>query len=130
MKIFFITILVFFTFNVAYCQADSLSNIEEVKDYRINILNKTYKSSYKLKGYRVQIYSGNKKQPAKQARARFIQKHKKIEAYVLTKLPYFKVRVGDFKTKLEALKFQKKLTKDFPHSFIVNDDIEFKGVKN
>ena len=34
------------------------------KENRINALSKTYAETYQLKGFRVQIYSGNKKQPA------------------------------------------------------------------
>jgi hypothetical protein len=95
-----------------------------IQDYRIEKLSKNYSSVFQLSGYRIQIYSGNKKQPARQARLKFSQLHKNIKAHESYQQPNFKVRVGDFKTKLEALKFQKELLKYFPNCFIVKDDID------
>ena len=102
-------------------------SIQIIKDNRIDKLDKEYVSTYKLKGYRVQIYSGNKKQPARQARLTFTKLYRKTKAYERYEQPNFKVRVGDFKTKIEALKFKKDLMDHFPNAFIVEDDIEFKN---
>ena len=94
-----------------------------VQDYRIDKLNNTHIESYSLIGYRIQIYSGNKKQPAREARLQFSKAFKDVKAHETYQQPYFKVRVGDFRTKLEALKFQKELTGLFPNCFIVKDHI-------
>lgn len=99
---------------------------QTIKDSRIDKLNETFVSSYALKGYRIQIYSGSKKQPARQARLKFSQLYRKTKAHESYEQPYFKVRVGDFKTKIEALKFRNELIKHFPNCFIVKDDIKFK----
>ena len=96
-----------------------------IQDYRIETLEKAYTDNYKLEGFRVQIYSGSKRQPAKQARLRFSQKFKDVKAYENYYQPNYKVRVGDFKTRLEALKFQKEIVQLFPDCYIVNDQIEF-----
>lgn len=103
------------------------SKISIVKDTRIDKLNTNYTETFKLEGYRVQIYSGNKKQPARDARLRFTRIYRKTKAYEMYEQPYFKVRVGDFKTKMEALKFKNDLTKHFPNCFIVKDEIKFEG---
>jgi hypothetical protein len=106
---------------------DSLKTLTNVvKDSRLNKLNKEYRSTYKLSGYRVQIFSGNKKQPARQARMQFSQIYRKTKAHETYEQPYFKVRVGDFKTKIEALKFKNELVKHFPNCYIVKDEIEYK----
>ena len=52
-----------------------------VQDYRIEKLNTTYEENYELIGFRIQIYSGSKKQPAKQARLKFSHQHKDVKAY-------------------------------------------------
>ena len=39
-----------------------------IQDYRIEKLNTVYENTYELTGYRIQIYSGSKRQPARQAR--------------------------------------------------------------
>lgn len=105
---------------------DSLKqkNTTIIKDSRIELLGETYKSTYSLKGYRVLIHSGNKRQPANQARASFLRVHPKTKAHLNYEQPFYKVRVGDFKTKLEALKYKNFIIKEFPNSFIVKDEID------
>ena len=132
MKKLFLLSFVFFSASLAFSQennqTDSLTTV--VKDSRINKLNKTYKDSYKLKGFRIQIYSGNKKQPANQARSTFSKVYRKKKAHMKYEQPYYKVRVGDFKTKLEALKFKNDLVKYFPNCFIVKDEIDIDEVSH
>ncbi len=126
-----IIILSFFSLSIFSQESDNDSinkNLTIIKDSRIDKLNDTYKSSYKLEGYRIQIYSGNKKQPARQARQIFTQVYKKTKAHESYEQPYFKVRVGDFRTKLEALKFKNELVKHFPDCFIIKDEIEIENI--
>ncbi len=106
---------------------DSLKGITPtINDSRIDKLNKAYKTNFKLEGYRVQIFSGNKRQAARQARQQFTQLYGTVKAHEIYEQPYFKVKVGDFKTKIEALKFKNELTKHFPNCFILKENIEFK----
>jgi len=95
-----------------------------IKDSRVDLLGETYKATFSLKGFRVQIHQGNKRQPANQARASFSRIHPKTKAHLDYEQPYYKVRVGDFKTKLEALKYKNFIIKEFPNSFIVKDEID------
>jgi len=125
-KLILVTILSFSLQLIFGQNTDSLTTI--VKDKRIDQLNETYKSTYKLIGYRVQIYSGNKRQPANQARSTFSKIYKKKKAHMDYEQPYYKVRVGDFKTKIEALNFKNDLTKHFPNCFIVKDEIDVKEI--
>ncbi len=73
-----------------------------------------------IEGYRVQIYQGNK-ETAYQNKSRFIQKYEKIKVYVLFQSPDFKVRVGNFRTRSEALKVMHLIQNDFPATFVVED---------
>ena len=115
-------IFVLCSFSQEKSDSDSLSFV--IKDKRIDKLNETYKSSYKLIGYRIQIYSGNKRQPANEARSIFLRIYSKKKAHLNYKQPYYKIRVGDFRTKLEALKFKNELLKHFPNCYIVSDEID------
>lgn len=106
---------------------DSLSkknNVSVIKDSRVDNLLETYKSSFSVQGYRIQIYSDNKKQPARDEKAKFLSLYSNVKAHEIYQQPYFKIRVGDFRTKLEAYKFQKEIVSNFPNSFIVKDEIE------
>jgi len=123
-------ILIYFNTNL-FCQdnliSDSLntvSNVSVIKDSKINEILSTYKSSYTLSGYRIQIYSDNKKQPCREEKSKFLKLYSSVKAHEVYQQPYFKIRVGDFRTKLEAYKFQKEIQLQFPNCFIVKDEIE------
>ncbi len=106
------------------------SNIAVSKDGRIDNLLETYKSSFTIQGYRIQIYSDNKKQPARDEKAKFLSLFSNVKAHEIYQQPYFKIRVGDFRTKLEAYKFQREIYENFPNSFIVKDEIEVEQLLN
>jgi len=100
-----------------------------VQDTRIDaLLNKKIeinkKTDGKISGYRVQIHFGGDSQEAKKIKADFMNAHGDMPAYYIYEQPNFKIRVGDFKTKLEAQKFLKQIKSAFPASFVVEDKIE------
>lgn len=99
-------------------------DLKVIKDSRIDNMIQTYKSSYSISGYRIQIFSDNKKQPARDEKAKFLNSYSSVKAHEVYQQPFFKIRVGDFRTKLEAYKFQKEIMAQFPNSFIVTDDID------
>ena len=39
--------------------------------------------------------------------------------------PYFKVTVGDFRTKSEAMQLMRSLKSDFPSAFVVKENINY-----
>lgn len=78
-------------------------------------------------GYRVQIYfdSGNDaRKSGETAKSTFATKYPDMCAYLSFDQPYFKVRVGNFRTRIEAECFKKKIEKEYPNSFVVKDFIE------
>lgn len=83
-----------------------------------------------MNGYRIQIYSDNKKQAARDEKAKFLSSFSGVKAHEIYQQPYFKIRVGDFKTKLEAYKFQREIYLQFPNSFIVKDEIDINELIN
>lgn len=114
---------------VIFAQTDSeipsaSESLKVNKDSRIENMLQTYKSSYTLSGYRIQIFSDNKKQPARDEKSRFLNSFSSVKAHEVYQQPFFKIRVGDFRTKLEAYKFHKEIMAQFPNSFIVKDDID------
>lgn len=126
--LFILTVI--FNFNI-FCQDNSISDssnviskVSVIKDAGIENVLQTYKSSYTLNGYRIQIFSDNKKQPARDEKARFLSSFNSVKAHEVYQQPFFKIRVGDFRTKLEAYKFQKEIQAQFPNSFIVKDEID------
>ncbi|PCH91888.1 MAG: hypothetical protein COB85_08705 [Bacteroidetes bacterium] len=76
-----------------------------------------------MPGFRVQIFFGASKKGALKEKAGFVEEFSDYEGYVIYDAPYFKVRVGDFRTHLEAQKLHKELYENYPGSFIVKDMI-------
>jgi len=86
------------------------------------------KKNNSTNGYRLQIYFGsgsNARAQATKIRTEFLSAHPDIKSYLIYKSPDFKVLVGDFRTKSEALKMQKSLINQYPNAFIVADEIAF-----
>jgi hypothetical protein len=102
--------------------------VEYIQDQQITtLINKHIicsENSKTISGYRVQIHFGSEREKAKEIRTKFLKAFPDMNAYELYQQPNFKIRVGDFRTKLEAQKFQKMVTAEFPSSFVVSDDIQ------
>jgi len=106
-----------------------------VKDGKIqSVLDKYYevneRKNGKIPGYRVQIHFGSDRTKAKEIKSKFQGKHPETRAYDPYEQPNFKVRVGDFRTKLEAYSFMKEIMIEFPGAFIVQDDIELPRIES
>jgi len=87
------------------------------------------KNYYGMNGFRIQIYASsnrNAREESNKARADFINKFPDIVSYPIYQHPgYFKIRVGDFRTRTEATKLFLIISKEFPDSYIVPDIINF-----
>jgi hypothetical protein len=93
----------------------------------INLYNEH--AHYGMEGFRIQIYASsnrNAREESNKARAQFISKFPDIVSYPLYAEPgYFKIRVGDFRTKAEATKTYLIVSKEFPDAYLVPDFINF-----
>ncbi len=103
------------------------NNISLVQDKRIGQLIEKHiainQEKEGKKGFRVQIFFGSSKKDAMKIKTSFIESQPDHEAYVTYDTPYFKVRTGDFRTRIEASKLQKEISEEFPGCFIVQDMI-------
>ncbi|MBM3185251.1 MAG: hypothetical protein ACKO7P_08000 [Bacteroidota bacterium] len=62
-----------------------------------------------LTGYRVQICFDPEKSVVEEVRNRFVSSYPKIDTYMSFEPPYFNLKVGDFRTQIEAQTFAEKL---------------------
>ena len=79
-----------------------------------------------IPGYRIWIYSESgvgAKEEHQRLKARFLTLYPGIDAYNSYDEPFFKIYVGDFRTRSEALKLMDKIERNFPNPFIVEDFI-------
>jgi hypothetical protein len=123
-----IFIFLFSKFSYAQKSSSDTGKVELVQEYKVKeLLNKHVEINSKapIKGYRIKIHFGADKNRASEIKAKFISKFPDVPAYgPIYDQPNFNVRVGDFRTKLEAYKFLKEVQVEFPSSFLVQDDIE------
>ena len=79
-------------------------------------------------GYRIRIYSNSGKEAFEKGpvvQANFSNKYKDVKSYYKFSSPFYRLYVGDFRTRSEALKFLKKIERDYPDAFIVRTKISY-----
>jgi hypothetical protein len=82
-----------------------------------------------IMGYRVQIFfdAGNFSLERATTAARDFQTLFPADtAYISFTEPYYRVRVGDFRTRLEARAYMQKILKEYPNAFVIRDKIRFR----
>jgi len=79
-------------------------------------------------GYRLEIFfssDGKAREQAVRVKNEFNLVFPRITSYILFQTPNFKVRIGDFRNKSEALKIKAYIASKYPNAFIVKDNIRF-----
>ena len=102
----------------------STGGVKVVKDSRLDLLIKKqiYINTLAIRnqpGFRVQVISTNKRNEANDVKARAMQLYPDYRTYMDYQAPYFKVRVGDFKTREEATDLREKMSASFPGGVFV-----------
>ena len=74
-------------------------------------------------GYRIQIFSGSNRKAAYSAQSKFQTKFPETHTYLSYRDPNFKVKVGDFRSRLEAEKMIEEMKPAFGGLFIISEKI-------
>jgi hypothetical protein len=130
-KILFL-LLIAFAYN-ASAQNDS-GSVTVIKDPRINLLVKkqaqineetTRANRRSMPGFRIQIINTNDRKLAIDAKTKVYKLYPELKAYIQYQSPYYRLKVGNFKTKEEAEEYHLSLARDFANNvFVVRDVIE------
>jgi hypothetical protein len=112
-------------------QADSaLKKTEIIRDERVDQLVQKHiqvnQAIATMDGFRIQVFSDsgvNSKAKAQAVYDEVMLKYPGNGVYLTFKSPNYKVRIGDFRTKLDAQRFLIELTLDYPNAFIITDQI-------
>ncbi|MBL7897117.1 MAG: SPOR domain-containing protein [Crocinitomicaceae bacterium] len=103
---------------------------EVVKDARIDNIAAFVRAGeesvegVKMDGYRVLIFFDMSKTTAEQQKAYFMTMYTEHKAYIDYMAPNYRVRVGNFRTQLEAEKLKQELLSLFPTAIVVPDKIQ------
>jgi len=94
-----------------------------------HILNNATKNG--VDGWRIQIYRGGHRtanEDANRIRARFMGDFPQLDSYLTFDKPnWFKVKVGDFRTRQEAAAVFFDIQASYPDAYLIRDIIAFKG---
>jgi len=107
----------------------SQGSVEVIKDPRIdNLVRKQSEiippaTGPQINGYRIQLFFDSNKTLVDQARVKFISRFPKVDTYVTYNAPNYFLKVGDFRTELDAARIKAEVSADFPTSFIVHEKV-------
>jgi len=103
--------------------------VEIMKDAKLDALVKKQgmvippATSPQSLGYRIQLFFDSDRTLLDTQRAKFIALFPKIDTYVTYKAPNYFLKIGDFRSLLDAERLKNQLLKDFPTSFVVKEMI-------
>lgn len=112
--------------------AENGAVVRVIQDEKLN--NQLYRhldfcrKNNSLNGFRIRIFSNSgqtARQKALNEKGRFMKLFPSIESYMIYDTPNFKVYVGDFRTKSDALYYLKQISVEFHNAFVVPDRINY-----
>jgi len=117
-------------------QLSVMDNLYVDRDARLDKMLKWHieknRDTEGMEGYRVEIFFSSTldaKEQSLKTKVDFLSEYPDYPVHIKFIAPNFRVRVGDFRTKSEALKLYKKIQKDYPTAFVVPDIIKFPLLK-
>ncbi len=114
---------------------DAMPNVVVHQDSAITLLleDKSYnrqRGQRQVSGFRVQVYASNTPQVAKNEALDLhetLSSQVSMAVYVISEPPFWKVRLGDFLTREEAIDYKNQLNILFPHlqgsTYVVPDQV-------
>lgn len=104
---------------------------EQINDL-IDQLADTYKQIKKTNGYRIQFYSGLSLDDAQEMQKKVrlkLSKGIKDKVFILYTQPYYKVKMGNYVSRLEAYTVVKEVQKDFSNANVISDVISLSKLR-
>ncbi len=124
---------VLFLPGISSAQIQTRGEVEVIKDPQIDTLiahrllaakspsGKTVNSS--AYGYRVQFFISTNRNEIYTKQADFNQLYPDLRTYIIYQEPNYKIKAGDFRSRLEAQKLMRDLRAQFPTLFLVSEKI-------
>lgn len=127
-------IMMFGMTNAQTYSDEDFTNLGDPRIDELLQLHLTYNELYpNMPGYRIQIFmeSGNEALTrAEEKKESFKEEYKDLPAYILFVAPYYRVRIGDFRTRLEGEEALQRISRKYPNAWIIKDVINFPKITN
>jgi len=123
-------LFLFFVLNVSFAASQNTRNFviqDTIVDQLISLFREQNQARG-MQGFRVQIFtaSGNRsKLLTERQEADFNILFPGVRSYITYDEPYFKLRVGDFRTRMEAERFRNQISSRYIVAIVVTDRINF-----
>jgi hypothetical protein len=111
-------------------------NVQIIQDDKVDLLVSKHvqinQNRKGIDGYRIQIFfdsGNNSKTKAQSIYEGFKEKYPDVKAYLSFKSPNYKVRVGDYRTRLDAQRFLNEIIIEYPNAWIIADLINLPKVE-
>ena len=102
------------------------------KEAIIDSVDQAYQNAWKsvkfCDGYRIQLVAVSSKSGAQKVYGAFKSSYPDVSAYLSYTEPTFRVRVGNFKSRIDAYRFLMKIQGQFPGAFITKDKVSFREI--
>ena len=95
----------------------------------INEQKKSNTNKHYIRGWRIRVYMGsgrNAFDEAENVKMKVRTYFSEINAYIIHQSPYFQVMAGDFRSRIEAEAFRKKMLAEFPDCYVVESKVKIK----
>jgi hypothetical protein len=122
-----ITILMCLLAGYVSAQRDNVSYHQDPKVSELTDLYKLYNKKNDLgEGYRIQISFVNDRQEAYNNKSKLYKEFPGERCYVEYEQPYYKLRIGDYTTKLQAYDRLRSVIGKYPGAFVVKDRVKIR----
>lgn len=112
-----------------YTDVNPVINYSDPRIEDLVELHITYNETFPLiDGYRIQLImrAGNTAlDEVNEIKTEFEESQPTINTYVTFREPYYRLRVGDFRTRLDALEFMESIERSYPQAWVIKDKITF-----
>jgi len=118
----------FLSLSIGFSQSSVNYQIEPEIEKVLTLHKASWLNVKKVTGYTIQLValSGNNSRTGTETIKRnFIKSFPNIPCYLSYAEPNFRVRVGDFRTRIEAFKALQDIQTQFPGAFVVKDKISY-----
>jgi hypothetical protein len=130
MRLLFISVFFVALGFMGYAQQDRSGTLNIHADPRIDSLLElhiAYNETFPvMDGYRIHIYMGSGNtalDKAEEIQMEFEEDYDDVPAYITFAEPYYRVRVGDFRTRLDASQFLQRINRKYPNAWVIKEKI-------
>jgi SPOR domain len=106
--------------------SDSPLHVNKRLDAILDTIAMRNKSVKFTNGFRIQIYVGNDRKAADDAKIYTYQKYPEIFPYLSFQQPIYKVKIGDFLNRMDAERYYSDIKDLYPSAMILPDRVEIK----